>query len=105
MSKRQVGEVSELKVITELISLGYEVHLPCGDNCRHDILTEINSEFKKVQVKTLRSGERDGETRGGCTASDAFFDLFTDLYHPVKKIELPSYVGVDDNFYHAVRKV
>jgi len=46
-----------------------------------------------------------GEQRGGCTATDEFFDRFTDLYHPVKKIELPSYVGVDDNFYHAVRKV
>jgi len=46
-----------------------------------------------------------GEQRGGCTASDEFFDVFTDLYHPVKKIELPSFVGVDDNFYHAVRKL
>jgi len=60
MNKRQVGEVSELKVITELISLGYEVHLPWGDNARHDILVEINSDFKKVQVKTLHSAKRDG---------------------------------------------
>jgi hypothetical protein len=46
-----------------------------------------------------------GETRGGCTASDEFFDVLTDWYSPIEKIELPSYAGVDDNFYHLVRKV
>lgn len=46
-----------------------------------------------------------GETRGGCTANDEFFDRLTDEYEPVHKVELPSYVGVDDNFYHCVRKI
>lgn len=67
---------------------------PAGESLAHDVLECQPSHVLYV-----------GETRGGCTASDEFFDLFTDLYHPVKKIELPSYVGVDDNFYHAVRKV
>lgn len=60
MNRRQTGEVSELSVIRKLISLGYEVHLPWGDNARHDLLVEINSDFKKVQVKTAYDGERDG---------------------------------------------
>lgn len=66
---------------------------PANDSLAADVL-----EYRPSHVLYV------GETRGGCTASGEFFDVFTDLYHPVEKIELPSYVGVDDNFYHAVRK-
>jgi len=67
---------------------------PAGGPLAHDVL-----ECRPSHVLYV------GETRGGCTASDEFFDVFTDLYQPVKKVELPSYIGTDDNFYHAVRKV
>jgi hypothetical protein len=66
---------------------------PANNNIAREVLERCPSHVLYV-----------GETRGGCTATDAFFDVFTDLYHPVQKIEIPSYVGVDDNFYHAVRK-
>lgn len=46
-----------------------------------------------------------GETRGGCTGEDQFFDLLDKRYGLVAKIDLPSYVGVHDDFYHYVRKV
>lgn len=46
-----------------------------------------------------------GEPRGGCTASDEFFDLVEQKYGLVAEIELPSYVGVHDNLYHYVRNV
>ena len=46
-----------------------------------------------------------GEQRGGCTADESFFDVLTDRYAPVEKIDIPSYTGVDDSFYHLVRKV
>jgi hypothetical protein len=44
-----------------------------------------------------------GESRGGCTASDEFFDLVEKKYGLIAEIELPSYVGVHDNLYHYVR--
>jgi len=46
-----------------------------------------------------------GEQRGGCTAEDEFFDLLDEKYGLVAKIDLPSYVGIHDNFFHYVRKV
>lgn len=46
-----------------------------------------------------------GETRGGCTGEDEFFDLLDERYGLVAKIELPSYAGVHDDFYHYVRKI
>ena len=46
-----------------------------------------------------------GEERGGCTASNEFFDVIEQEYGLVGKIDLPSYQGVHDNFYHYVRNV
>lgn len=46
-----------------------------------------------------------GESRGGCTASKKFFDTIDREYGLVGKIDLPSYMGVHDDFYHYVRKV
>lgn len=46
-----------------------------------------------------------GEPRGGCTAEDEFFDLLDKRYGLVARIELPSYAGINDDFYHYVRKV
>lgn len=45
-----------------------------------------------------------GEPQGGCTASDEFFEQLNKFYGPVKNIDIPSYAGVEDNFYHYVRK-
>ena len=46
-----------------------------------------------------------GEPRGGCTGDEMFFDILDEQYGLVAKIDLPSYVGVHDDFYHYVRKV
>lgn len=46
-----------------------------------------------------------GEPRGGCTANDGFFDVLKRRYGLVATIDIPSYVGVNDQFYHYVRKV
>lgn len=45
-----------------------------------------------------------GEQRGGCTADEMFFDVIDSEYAIVKYIELPSYEGVHDNFYHLAKK-
>lgn len=46
-----------------------------------------------------------GESRGGCTATDAFFDILDEQYGRVKTIDIPSYEGIHDNFHHYIRKV
>lgn len=46
-----------------------------------------------------------GEPRGGVTANDEFFDLLDKRYGCVKKMDIPSFAGVDDKFYHLVRKL
>ena len=46
-----------------------------------------------------------GEPRGGCTASDRFFEIVEQQYGLVAKIDIPSYTGIHDNLFHYVRKV
>jgi len=44
-----------------------------------------------------------GEQRGGCTATDTFFDIIDKQYGLVGKINIPSYTGIHDNFFHYSR--
>ena len=46
-----------------------------------------------------------GEPRGGCTANNKFFDRVETEYGLVGAIDIPSYVGVNDKFYHYVRNI
>lgn len=46
-----------------------------------------------------------GEPRGGCTAEDEFFDIVEEKYALVGKLDIPSYVGINDNFFHYARKI
>lgn len=45
-----------------------------------------------------------GEPRGGCTAEGGFFNYIDQEYGLVGKIDIPSYVGINDNFFHYARK-
>lgn len=46
-----------------------------------------------------------GEQRGGCTGEDKFFDIVEEQYGLVGKLDIPSYAGIHDNFFHYARKV
>ena len=46
-----------------------------------------------------------GEQRGGCTANDGFFYIIEEKYGLVGRLEIPSYAGINDDFYHYTRKV
>lgn len=54
-NSKTTGNISEAKVLTRLVELGYPVLIPFGDNERYDLVIELSSNvFKRVQVKTAR---------------------------------------------------
>lgn len=72
-NSKSIGNLSEMKVMTRLIELGHKVSIPYGDNCRYDLILDLNGTLQKIQIKTGRY--KDGcvvfETRsvnkiGGC---------------------------------------
>lgn len=46
-----------------------------------------------------------GEPHGGCTGNGEFFTILNDKYGLVAKVDIPSYVGVNDDLFHYVRKI
>ncbi len=46
-----------------------------------------------------------GEGRGGCTGGDEFFEIVGRDYGLVGKLDIPSYAGIHDNFFHYSRKI
>lgn len=46
-----------------------------------------------------------GEPRGGCTGEDEFFDIVESQYGLVGKLDIPSYAGIHDDFFHYSRNI
>ena len=52
MNKKTKGTISEYKVITKLLELGYTVSTPIGDNARYDLIADTGENLIRIQVKT-----------------------------------------------------
>lgn len=59
---KDIGILSELKVITELVEMGFIVSQPYGDNAPYDFIVDTGDKLLKVQVKTAIEQE-DGSIR------------------------------------------
>ena len=52
MDSKQIGNITELEVLTYVTKLGYQVSIPFGDRERYDQIWDINGRLLKIQVKT-----------------------------------------------------
>ncbi|WP_290817253.1 group I intron-associated PD-(D/E)XK endonuclease [Halovivax sp.] len=52
MNSKQVGDVTEVRILSRLITEGYSVSTPYGDNDPYDLLVDTGSSIRKVQCKT-----------------------------------------------------
>ncbi|OGC23945.1 hypothetical protein A2291_05530 [candidate division WOR-1 bacterium RIFOXYB2_FULL_42_35] len=48
---KQKGCIAEAKVLSYLVSKGYKVFLPWGEDHRFDLLCEVAGAYKRIQVK------------------------------------------------------
>ena len=55
MNSKNKGLISESKISTRFLELGYIVLKPMGDNARYDLVIEKRGEFFRVQCKTART--------------------------------------------------
>jgi hypothetical protein len=55
---KRIGDISELRVMHDLVRAGYLVSIPFGEDHRYDLVIEKDGKFESVQVKTgrLRNG-------------------------------------------------
>lgn len=59
---KDIGILSELKVITELVEMGFIVSQPYGDNAPYDFIVDTGDKMLKVQVKTAME-QKDGSLK------------------------------------------
>jgi len=55
---KRTGDISELRLMHDLVRVGYLVSIPFGEDHRYDLVIEKDGQFASVQVKTgrLRKG-------------------------------------------------
>ena len=52
MNPKQIGEISEAKVISFLLEKGLSVSIPFGNNQRYDLIIDFGDKLERAQVKT-----------------------------------------------------
>lgn len=69
MDAKQRGNVTELKCITYLMELGYNVSIPYGENCRYDFILDVDNILIKIQCKTCRVKQTDSVIYFSCESN------------------------------------
>lgn len=49
---KQVGDETEARVLTELVSNGFSVSVPFGDNDKYDLIVDDDGQLYRIQCKT-----------------------------------------------------
>ena len=57
---KQKGLITELQCQTFFTQLGYNVSIPLGEDCRYDMIVDVEGKLIKIQVKTCHIN--DGKT-------------------------------------------
>ena len=52
MTTNQLGNLGEVRVLSEFIKLGIPCYLPYGDGNRVDLIPEFNGKLNRIQIKT-----------------------------------------------------
>lgn len=55
MDTKSKGNLGELKVASDLISQGYNIALPFGDNAAYDLILDKDNSLLRVQIKYVES--------------------------------------------------
>lgn len=53
MNTKQIGTITEMKVIAKLLELG-DVSIPVGNNARYDCVLDFNGKLLRIQIKTAK---------------------------------------------------
>lgn len=52
LTTKQKGNVTEMECILAFMKAGYKVSIPYGEDCRYDLVVDVNNHLYRVQCKT-----------------------------------------------------
>ena len=52
LTTKQKGNITELECLLTFVKKGYKVSIPYGEDCRYDLVVDINNNLYRIQCKT-----------------------------------------------------
>lgn len=55
LTSKQKGNITEMECLLAFLKKGYKVSIPYGEDCRYDLIVDINNKLYRIQCKTSSS--------------------------------------------------
>ena len=60
LNSSQLGNIGEVRVLSEFVKLGIPCYIPYGDGNMVDLVADFNGKLNRIQIKTTRALNRTG---------------------------------------------
>ena len=72
MNSSQLGNIGEVRVLSEFVKLGIPCYIPYGDGNTIDLIAQFNNKLNRIQVKTITSLNKAGAMEWKVTRQDGY---------------------------------
>ena len=72
MNSSQIGNIGEVRVLSEFVKLGIPCYIPYGDGNVCDLIADFNGKLNKIQIKTTQTLNKAGAMEWNVTRQDGF---------------------------------
>ena len=72
MNSSQLGNIGEVRVLSEFVKLGIPCYIPYGDGNTIDLIAQFNNKLNRTQVKTITSPNKAGAMEWKVTRQEGY---------------------------------
>ena len=72
MNTSQLGNIGEVRVLSEFVKLGIPCYLPYGDGNTVDLIADFNGKLNRIQIKTTRFLNKAGAMEWSVTRQSGY---------------------------------
>ena len=72
MNSSQLGNIGEVRVLSEFVKLGIPCYIPYGDGNTIDLIAQFNNKLNRIQVKTITSLNKAGAMEWKVTRQEGY---------------------------------
>lgn len=72
MTSNQIGNIGEVRVLSEFIKLGIQCYIPYGDGSRVDLIADFGGKLNRIQIKTTEHLNRAGAMEWKVTRQEGY---------------------------------
>lgn len=72
MNSSQIGNIGEVRVLSEFVKLGIPCYIPYGDGNTADLIAQFNNKLNRIQVKTTVTLNKAGAMEWKVTRQEGY---------------------------------